>query len=721
MPFDRKQHWERIYSEKDEQETSWFQPRPETSLGLIEATGEPLAAPLIDVGGGTSRLVDHLLEQGRQNLSVPDISGTALEHSRQRLGEQAEKVNWIEADLLEGEPGGPYRIWHDRAVFHFLTEPADRQRYLQRLTAALEPGGHLIIATFGPEGPDACSGLPVQRYSPKALAETLGGGFHAEGEPERAAPHPCGQGAIVHLLSVSIPAMISEISHCFRMERRAAARRALRSILLAALLLPTLALADTDALYRQHCAACHRPDRLGAQGPALIPENLHRLKKKKAIDVITHGRAATQMPPFGDKLKPGEIKALADYIYTPLPETPRWGMREMQANHLAPHPPGSLPDKPKFQADLDNLFVVMELGDHHFTLLDGDAFEPIGRFPTRFAVHGGPKWAEGGRYVYFLSRDGWVSKFDVYNLAWVAETRAGINARNLAVSDDGRYVMVANYLPHDLVLLDAKDLSPLRIFPARGTDGTSSRVSAVYAAPPRHSFIAALKDAPEVWEIRHADRQGRPLAPEAMQVRRLRLKGILDDFFLTQDYRTILGSTRGGGAQVIDLDSGRDIARLDLPGLPHLSSAITWERNGTRVLATPNIRKPEVAIIDTSNWKVIKRISTKGPGFFMRSHEKTPYAWTDVFFGPNRDLMHVIDKQKLEIVKTLRPEPGKTSAHVEFTKDGKYALVSIWDMDGAIVVYDANTLEEVKRIPMKKPSGKYNVHNKLTRSEGTSH
>ena len=118
MPFDRKQHWERIYSEKDEQETSWFQPRPETSLGLIEATGEPLAAPMIDVGGGTSRLVDHLLEQGWQNLSVLDISGTALEHSRQRLSEQAEKVNWIEADLLEGEPGGPYRIWHDRAVFH---------------------------------------------------------------------------------------------------------------------------------------------------------------------------------------------------------------------------------------------------------------------------------------------------------------------------------------------------------------------------------------------------------------------------------------------------------------------------------------------------------------------------------------------------------------------------------------------------------------------------
>ena len=105
----------------------------------------------------------------------------------------------------------------------------------------------------------------------------------------------------------------------------------------------------------------------------------------------------------------------------------------------------------------------------------------------------------------------------------------------------------------------------------------------------------------------------------------------------------------------------------------------------------------------------------------MRSHESSPYAWVDVFFGEDKDAMQVIDKKTLEVVKTLRPAPGKTSAHVEFTKDGRYALVSIWDLDGAVVVYDAASLEEVKRLPMKKPSGKYNVHNKLSRSRGTSH
>jgi hypothetical protein len=138
-------------------------------------------------------------------------------------------------------------------------------------------------------------------------------------------------------------------------------------------------------------------------------------------------------------------------------------------------------------------------------------------------------------------------------------------------------------------------------------------------------------------------------------------------------------------------------------------------------MATPHIKEGLVSVIDLEDWRVVKTIETEGPGFFLRSHENSPYAWVDVFFGPNRDAVHVIDKESLEIVKTLRPAPGKTAAHVEFTRDGRYALLSIWDMAGAIVVYDALSLEEVKRIPFVKPSGKYNVYNKIHRSDGTSH
>ncbi len=502
--------------------------------------------------------------------------------------------------------------------------------------------------------------------------------------------------------------------------------------------LPAVAVGATDVpvLYKQYCGECHGPARLGAVGPALLPQNLRRLRKKAAFKVIRDGRPATQMPPLGEKLTDAEVQALVDFIYTPLKEIPAWGMPEIKASQLVYHKPDELPDKPLFDADVSNLFVVVELGDHHATLLNGDTFAPIHRLPTRFALHGGPKWAEGGRYIYFASRDGWISKFDIFNLKYVAEVRAGINTRNLAVSHDGRYVMVANYLPHTLVALDARDLSPLKVIQVRNDRGQTSRVSAVYTADPRSSFVAALKDIPEVWEISYEDEppsgfsgwvhdyrkdSGDAHRETPFPVRRIRVKGYLDDFFLTQEYDRIIGTSRDGSGQVVDLDLKRAVGKIALPGMPHLSSGITWPYQGRTVLATPNIKEGLVTIIDTETWEVIKRIETRGPGFFMRSHENSPYAWVDVFFGPHKDLMHVIDKQKLEIVKTLRPAPGKTSAHVEFTKDGRYALVSIWDPDGALVIYDGNSLEEIKRLPMKKPSGKYNVHNKLTRSSGTSH
>ncbi len=495
---------------------------------------------------------------------------------------------------------------------------------------------------------------------------------------------------------------------------------------------------DVETLYQQHCAVCHNAQRLGGMGPALLPGNLKRLRKQAAAEVIASGRAATQMPGFADRLSIDQIAALADYIYTPSQQPITWELEQINASHIQHRDESKLAGQPVFKTDdLLNLFLVVELGDHHVTLLDGDRLEPIHRFKSRFALHGGPKYTSDGRFVYFASRDGWISKYDIYNLQLVAEIRAGINTRNLAVSHDDRYVMVANYLPHTLVLLDARDLKPLKIYDVSDHSGTSSRVSAVYTAPPRDSFIAALKDIPEVWQIYYGDdppagfsgwvhdynpESGDTAIDEPFPVRRIKVDDYLDDFFFDQEYVSIIGASREGKGQVVDLDVGRVIVPdLALPGMPHLGSGITWDYQGKTVLATPNLRQGNVSVIDMDSWETIKQIETLGPGFFMRSHENTPYAWVDVFFGPNKDAMHVIDKRSLEIVKTLRPVPGKTAAHIEFTRDGRYALLSIWDPDGALIVYDAATLEEVKRLPMNKPSGKYNVYNKITRSAGTSH
>ncbi len=489
-------------------------------------------------------------------------------------------------------------------------------------------------------------------------------------------------------------------------------------------------------LFSKHCASCHGENRLGLIGPPLIPQSFKRVKPAAATLVIKNGRIATQMPAFSQALSDNEIKSLVDYIYTKPSIKPEWDMLAIQNSHKIINPSDSLPDTPVFQADIQNLFLVVELGDHHVTLLDGDKFTPIFRLKTHNALHGGPKYSNDGRYVYFTSRDGWITKFDIYNLKVIADIRAGINTRNLAVSDDGKFIIVGNNLPHTAVILDAKDLSPIKLIPVVNENGESSRVSAVYTAAPRKSFILALKDFPEVWEIPYIDKKifvhdyryempdytGKPFT-----IRRIKLNNFLDDFFFDQKYQHIIGAARPKGerlpqgGEVIKISSGRKVASIDLPGMPHLSSGISWKYKDTRIIATPNIKEGVVTIIDTSTWKTIKKIKTKGPGFFIRSHEKSPYAWVDVFFGPHKDLVHIIDKSSLEIVKTLQPIPGKTAAHVEFTKDGKYALLSIWEDDGAIIIYNAETLEEVSRLPMKKPSGKYNVYNKTHLEEGTSH
>ena len=173
-----KAHWERVYASKATTAVSWFQEQAATSLRLIQSAGLPLEASILDVGGGASVLVDDLLAVGCRELTVLDLSGAALAAARARLGARAEPVRWIEGDITRVElPAAAFDLWHDRAVFHFLTDPEDRQAYARQLEHALKPGGHLIIATFAEDGPERCSELPVMRYSASDLQAEIGAGF----------------------------------------------------------------------------------------------------------------------------------------------------------------------------------------------------------------------------------------------------------------------------------------------------------------------------------------------------------------------------------------------------------------------------------------------------------------------------------------------------------------------------------------------------------------
>jgi SAM-dependent methyltransferase len=173
----RQRHWENVYATKDESEVGWFQETPGLSLELIRLVRVIRNSAIIDIGGGASRLADSLVSQGFEDVTVLDLSAAALASARSRMGDKANRVTWIAADVTIWEPSRTYDVWHDRAAFHFLTDPEEQAAYVARVRRALRPGGHAIIGTFALDGPERCSGLAVSRHDAGSLAATLGGGF----------------------------------------------------------------------------------------------------------------------------------------------------------------------------------------------------------------------------------------------------------------------------------------------------------------------------------------------------------------------------------------------------------------------------------------------------------------------------------------------------------------------------------------------------------------
>lgn len=175
--LDRKAHWENIYQTKALEEVGWYQPKPHTSLDLLAQLDLAPTAKIIDIGGGDSFLVDHLLDLGYENISVLDISAAALERAQKRLGERAKKVTWIQSDVASFEPKEQYDCWHDRAAFHFLTNEEDAAHYVQAAKQGVRSGGALVLGTFSEQGPKKCSGIAIKQYNEQSLSDALGDAF----------------------------------------------------------------------------------------------------------------------------------------------------------------------------------------------------------------------------------------------------------------------------------------------------------------------------------------------------------------------------------------------------------------------------------------------------------------------------------------------------------------------------------------------------------------
>lgn len=405
-------------------------------------------------------------------------------------------------------------------------------------------------------------------------------------------------------------------------------------------------------------------------------------------------------------------------------QTTHWGAEQIAASRTLDADYVAV-DAPIWTADTANITLVVETGDHHVSVLDGDTFKRLDRFATPIGVYADPVFSGDGRYVFILSCDGWVQKYDIWSLRQVGRVRAGLRARNIAVSVDGKWLAIANTLPKALTILSTEDLSVATVIEVKGGKGAPSRAAGVYNNPPRESFILALMDAPKIWEIfyganppqmgfAHDWRTEGPVPQSTpFPIRKITTADHLDDFVFDPTFEYVAGAARKGGGMVIDLVIGLKQADIDLTGRPLFGKGFAWKRGGANVIAVPHLTVPRVSVIDTKTWQVVMHIPTQGVGQIIRSHEGSEYLWVTVAIDENQHSIHLIDKQTLKIGKTLGPMRRADMGGVAFSKDGGRVLISVGKDDGAVIVYDAISFAKITSLPMRKPSGIFTVGNRV--------
>jgi hypothetical protein len=454
-------------------------------------------------------------------------------------------------------------------------------------------------------------------------------------------------------------------------------------------LFPAAAGADeTPTTYRSLCASCHGVLRYGGYAPPLIPAALGRKSDEDLEQAILVGLPSTQMPAFSSVLDAAQARSLVALMREPVGEI-RWGLRNIERSRIEFNLSSG---KIAPAVRRENMILVVERGKGSISVLDGDSLAELDRFEVG-KVHGGLKFDRAYRRVFAATRDGTLVEYDLDHGRLRTSVKVGANTRNIAISPQGELVAAANQLPANLVLLDG-ELRPLRIFPLPG------QPSGVYQLPGESRFLLTLRDAPHLYAVEY---------PE-LEIQRVDLPEPFEDFVFVPGRKQLLASSRAGRRVLLyDLETSEILGSLPTEGLPHLFSACFFSRDGVLYAAVNHIGVPRVSIIRMDSFRIEKEIALRGSGFFVRTHPGTPYLWVDT----NTDEIQLVDKRTLALLdRGLAPERGKTAMHVEFTAEGERAFVSVWHEEGAVVIYDSTTLEEVRRLPYDIPVGKYNAFNK---------
>ena len=504
------------------------------------------------------------------------------------------------------------------------------------------------------------------------------------------------------------------------------------------------------SMYFQRCAGCHGVLRKGATGKSLEPKGNPAKKQKgtlklgtKRLEKIIAQGTEGGMNNFDDIFSKEEINLLARYIQMepPIPpEMPLSLMKERTKQHVALK---DYPTKPLHGRNWKNFFVVIERDVGKVAIVDGDKREVVAHVDTGYAVHvikgteksKVSKAKDPGRFWYTMGRDGKMTKIDLWQKPekmLVAETQIAYDARDVAVSGDGKYVIGGGYWPPHFVIADAATMEPLKVVSSRGVnvDGeyvNESRVAAIYDTPNETSWLVSMKELGQMWQVDYSD-------IDNLRIDKVDSAKFLHDGFFDPTGRYFqIAANASNKMVVVDTKDRKLEAMIDVDKLPHPGPGANWNDDkcgpvgGTvhlgvgKVTAWGNDPKGN----KNNAWKICYEVDTDGAGVFIRTHPKSKYVWADQTKHPEPEIQQsvkVIDKKTRKVVKTIRltEKKGYAAVHIEFNDDGSEAWVSIWNRadslkpNGEIVIFDANTLEEIGRVKgLYAPTGKFNVYNRV--------
>jgi len=495
-------------------------------------------------------------------------------------------------------------------------------------------------------------------------------------------------------------------------------------------------------IYFQRCAGCHGVLRKGATGKNLEPENTLKAGTNKLQKIITYGTEGG-MNNFDDIFSEEELNLMARYVQQEPPVPPEMSLALMKERHEVHVKPEDYPDKPVHGRNWENFFLVIERDVGKIAVIDGDTKEIVAHIDTGYAVHvlktvehHETLTAENpGRFWYVMGRDGMMTKIDLWqspDKMKVANVQVAYDARDVAVSGDGKYVIGGGYWPPHFVILDAETMMPIKVVSTRGTnvDGefvNESRVAAIYDTPKAPTWLVAAKELGQMWQVDYSDLDN-------MKITKINAAKYLHDGFYDPTGRYFqIAANASDKMVVIDTVEQKLEAMIDTDKKPHPGPGANWDDpecgpvSGTTHLGVGKVtvwgNDPEGH--KDQAWKICYEVETDGPGVFLRTHPTSDYVWADQTKHPEPEVqqtIQVISKETREIVKSIQltETEGYAAVHIEFNADGTEVWTSVWNRkdslepNGEIIIYDAKTLEEKARIKgLYAPTGKFNVHNRV--------